>query len=179
MKYIVIAIYSIAQLFCSQNQSTSLSDHQALLLEQKFIKTDFKKVEIEDARAIVRYLIDEKKETLDSLLKKLDETVNCGRCEGPLKKFYLGIGGWGRFCGILKDYYTRTSKTSLVSPVLTVVTKETHWNIWPFNRLRSYSGSSSSSRESNRSAGYLEKDLDNDEETKPLIEKDKEEKKRD
>ena len=41
------------------------------------------------------------------------------------------------------------------------------------------SGSSSSSRESERSTGYLERDLDNGKETEPLVEKDKTSKKRD
>lgn len=167
---LIITLCFVAKLHASeQHVWNTLSNHQALLLEQKFINTDFKKVEIEDARAIVRYLIDEKKESFPSLLKKLDESVNCGKCEGPLKKFYLGISGWGRFCHILKNYYIKTHNTSLICPPSPPVVIVTHWYDVFFSR--SDSGSSSHSKESDHSIGYFKKKLDKYEETDPLIEK--------
>ncbi len=171
MKYIIIALCSMAQLLCSQNQWISLSDNQALILEQRFMKLDFKTVQIEDARELVRYLIDSHKEDIPSLMKKLDEQLECGYNESVLESFYRGIQGYGYFCDLLKRLYTKTNK-SLVSPPVVV---ETHWYDLFFSRPDS--GSSSSSRESNRSTGYLEIDLDKSEETDPL--KGEKEKKRD
>lgn len=173
MKYIVIFICSMAQLLSSQNQWISLSDNQALILEEKFMKTDFKTAQIEDARALVRYLIDSHKEDIPSLMKKLDKQLECGYNESVLESFYRGIKGYGYFCDLLKKLYAKTN-TSLVSPP---VVKETRWYDMFFKRPDS--GSSSSSKESDSSNGYLEKDLYTCEETEELIEKDKKSKKYD
>ena len=106
-------------------------------------------------------------------MKKMNEEVFCGYCVEGLNNFYLGIQGWSQFHSILKSYYTKTN-TSLLSPP---VVMEKHWYDVFFKRPDS--GSSSSSKESDRSAGYLERDLDNGDEKEPLVEKDKTSKKRD
>jgi hypothetical protein len=75
-------------------------------------------------------------------------------------------------------YYSNNSNKTLTDPLIKTPTViETHWYDVFFKRPDS--GSSSSSKESDRSSGYLKKDLDNDEEKEPLIEKDKTSKKRD
>ncbi|MBP9752239.1 MAG: hypothetical protein KBD31_00285 [Proteobacteria bacterium] len=176
MKYIIALSAMLQLLFSAELQVCPLSKEQALMLENKFMNTPYNEVTVSESRLIVQYLVDSKTETLESLMKKLNENIRCGYCVRALNNFYLGIQGWGEFTEHLKNYYTITN-CSLVSPPVII---ETHWYDPILNLFqRSDSESSSDSRESNKSLGYLKKDWDNNDEKKPLIEKSKEGKKKD
>ena len=174
---LLVTFFTLASLRCAQDLNelsfVKLSKEQAVMLENKFRNTSYEDIKVSESRLIVQYLIDSKTETLESLMKKMNEEVFCGYCVEGLNNFYLGIQGWSQFHSILKRLYTKTN-TSLVSPP---VVMETH--LYDVFFKRPASSSLSSSRESDRSAGYLEKDLNNDKEREPLVKKDKTLKKKD
>ncbi|MBP9752240.1 MAG: hypothetical protein KBD31_00290 [Proteobacteria bacterium] len=175
MKYIILFCGIVCVVFGSENV---FSEQQILLLEERFRKTPYKDVSVGDARRIVQYLITTETETYESLMDKFQEGKARGYTPNILRKFAQGQS-YIQAVDYLKNYYDRTS-TSLICRSTAPIIIEKHWYDPILNLFqRSDSESSSDSRKSDRSLGYLKKDLDNNPEKEPFIKKSKAEKKKD
>lgn len=152
---------------CSKN----VIETERFFIKNQYSENDKKEhnIKMEDsAKIIIDYLIKSKKETPESLMKKLNEVHVMLLGTGPIVEFAQGSILFPAIAYNLKDYYDRHKNISLVNPPKPSVPTEHSW----FQGIQAFFSSATSESSQGTSISKIsEGSYSSDSDTDPLVKK--------